>query len=137
MAGVSGHIAALVCGVDGQVQTHQLLDFMRVEAQLFAEITSPVTAAVKFRQDTILVNVAENAGSHNRQLGQQIHAVFVHVIPVLGLVDALGIGLGVGGLRLHDGDSGRELCHGVKGLGERVDHAFHMAGDFRTGNPLS
>lgn len=47
-------------------------------------------------------------------------------LPVLGLVDAAGVGLGVLALRVEGGDGGAELRHGVQGGGEVVEHGDHV-----------
>lgn len=57
-------------------------------------------------------------------------------LPVLGLVDAVGVGLGVFALRVEGGDGGAELRHGVQRGGEVVEHGDHVRGQTGPVGPL-
>lgn len=78
--------------VDGEVQAHEFGQFGVVESKHFGVIGRPI----QFRIDrtdslTALICVAVDGGGNDWQLGNQVNAVFVSGIPVLGFVDTLNI----------------------------------------------
>ena len=59
------------------------------------------------------------------------------MLPVLLLVDTLGIGLGKGRLVLKSRNGDRELSHWVKSIGGAVDKLLDKLGNIGAGSPLS
>lgn len=57
-------------------------------------------------------------------------------LPVLALVDALGVGPGKAALAVEGRDGGAELGHGVQVGGEVVQHGDHVGGKSRPLGPL-
>lgn len=79
-----------VLRVNSQVKTHQLSERFVVIAQHASEVSGPIEFWVNGSDAfAITVRVAEDGGSNNWKLGNQIHAVFVGVFPVLAFVDTL------------------------------------------------
>lgn len=79
--------------MDGHVQTHQIGELFVVA---IAQHASEVGGPIEFRVDgsdalSVMVGVAVDGGSDDWQLGNQVHAVFVDVFPILGLVNTLKI----------------------------------------------
>ena len=58
------------------------------------------------------------------------------MLPVLGLLHALGVGLGEGRLVLESSDGQRELSHGVEGVGAAVNELLNELGEVGAGSPL-
>jgi hypothetical protein len=58
------------------------------------------------------------------------------VLPVLGLLHALGVSLSEGRLVLKSSDGDRELSHGVEGVGAAVNELLNELGEVGAGSPL-
>jgi len=88
-SGVRGHIAALVVGVDGEVQAHDLVELGGREAQHAGKVGGVVQARVVVRRRLAAVEgVAVDEGGDLGQARHQVHHVLVGRLPVLGLVHA-------------------------------------------------
>eukprot|EP00160_Parvularia_atlantis_P013015 Unigene2679_Nuclearia_a/m.8289 Unigene2679_Nuclearia_a/g.8289 ORF Unigene2679_Nuclearia_a/g.8289 Unigene2679_Nuclearia_a/m.8289 type:complete len:374 (+) Unigene2679_Nuclearia_a:476-1597(+) len=136
MRRVGRDVAALVRRMDDEVQAHELDELGLVVAELDGERLAPVRAGLGRDDAAVLVGVAVDARGDVRQLGQQVHRVLVRRLPVLVLVDALGVGRGEGRLGVERGHGGRELGHRVHVLGEVVEHLDDVVGHGRAGVPL-
>jgi hypothetical protein len=138
VGGVGGNVTTLVVSVDGQVQTHQLNEVGVVgEAELVGQVVGVVLVLLDRGDLAVLVDVAEDLGGDGGETGNEVHRVLKGVLPVLGLVHALGVGLGELGLVLESSDGERELGHGVEVAGAAVDELLNELGDIGAGSPLS
>lgn len=122
--------------MDGHVETHAVIKVAVVEAKHASEVTRPVQASVEGGDLAILERVAVDEGGQSGQLGNQINAVLVCVLPIVVFREALGIGLGKLALALHGADGRGELAHWVEVGGELGDHINHVAGKRRARGPL-
>uniref|UniRef100_A0A2M4C5E3 Putative secreted protein n=1 Tax=Anopheles marajoara TaxID=58244 RepID=A0A2M4C5E3_9DIPT len=127
MDGVRGHIATLVVTVDGEVQAHQLGELLVLVAQHLGEVGRPILLRVD-RPDTlaVAVRVAVDGGRDHRQLGDQVHAVLVHVLPVLALVHTLRVRLGELALVVEGRHGAAQLRHRVQRRRHVVQHRHHV-----------
>ena len=113
--------------MDGQVEAEQFGELRVRVAEHGRKVGRPVLLGVDGAdRRAVAVQVAVDGGRHRRQLGDQVHRVLVDVLPVLGLVQALGIGLGEGRLAVERRDGGAELRHGVQVGREVVQHRHHV-----------
>ena len=81
MTGVGTDVAPLVVAVDGQVEPHKLSEVrVVVIAEHGGEVSGPVLVRVNAADFSITIEVAVDDGSQRRQLGYQIHSVFVDVL---------------------------------------------------------
>ena len=137
VGGVGRDVATLVVSVNGQVQTHQLDEVLVLgETELVSQVVRVVLVLLDGGDLAVLVDVAEDLGGDGGQLGDEVHGVLKGVLPVLGLVHALGVGLGELRLVLERGDGDGELGHGVEVAGAAVDELLDERGDVRAGSPL-
>jgi len=121
--GVGRDVATFVIGVDGEVKSHELDELGIIESDHVAVVGGPVKARVSGGKVTVLaVEVVEDLSGDGRKVGDAVHAIFVDIFPVGGLVDTLGVSLGELGLRVHESNGGGELGHWVDILGEVVEH---------------
>lgn len=137
VGGVSRDVAALVVGVDGQVQTHELNEVGVVaETKLVGEVEGVILVLLDGGNLATLEDVLVNARSNVGQLGNEVHGVLKGVAPVLLLVDTLGVRLGEGGGVLESSDGEGELSHGVEVVGAVVDELLDELGEVGAGSPL-
>lgn len=137
VGGVGADVATLVVGVDGQVQPHELNEVLVLsEAELVGQVVGVVLVLLDGSDLAILEDVAVDAGGNGGQLGNEVHGVLERVLPVLGLGDAAGVGLGEGRLVLKSSDGKRELSHGVEVVGAAVNELLDELGDVGAGSPL-
>ena len=73
-----------------------------------------------------MVRAAVDEGGDLGEARDQVHHVLVRVVPVQGLVGALGVLGREDRLRLHREDGTRELGHRVHALGEGADHVLDV-----------
>ena len=134
---VGADVTTLVVGVDGQVETHQLNEVLvSTEAKLVGQVEGVILVLLDGGDLAILEDVAVDTGSNGGQLGNEVHGVLEGVVPVLLLVNTLGVGLGEGGLVLESGHSQGELGHGVEGVGATVNELLNELGNIGTSSPL-
>ena len=135
---VSTDIPTLVIGVDGEVQAHQLNEVLVVgEAELVGQVVGVVLVLLDRSNLAVLENIAVDLGGDGWQLGNKVHGVLEGVVPVLLLVDTLGVGLGESRLVLKSSDGERELSHGVESARAAVDKLLNELGEVGAGGPLS
>lgn len=138
VGGVGRDVATLVVSVDGQVETHELNEVLVLsEAELVGEVEGVILVLLGGGDLAVGVDVAVDAGGNVGELANEVHGVLESVLPVLGLLHALGVGLGEVGLVLKRGDGERELSHGVEVVGAAVDQLGDEAGELAAGGPLS
>ena len=78
--------------VNGEVESHQLNELGILEADLVAIVGRPIHVRVgRWQGGAFAVQVVVDFGSDRHQVGNAVHAIFVGVLPVGGLVDAIGI----------------------------------------------
>lgn len=76
--------------VDGEIQAHELGELFVIVAQHASEVGGPIELWVDGADSlAVTVGVAVDGGGDDWQLGDQVHAVFVDVFPVLALVNTL------------------------------------------------
>lgn len=137
VGGVGGNVATLVVGVDGQVESHELNEVLVLgETELVGQVPRVVLVLLGGGDLAVLEDVAVDARSDVGKLGNEVHRVLEGVLPVLGLLHALGVGLGEGRLVLKSSDGQRELGHGVESVGAAVDELLDELGEVGAGGPL-
>jgi len=109
VGGVGRHVTTLVIGVDGEIQTHHLIESMALESEHAREVGRPIKLGVAGTELSILVDVSVDACGYLGQVGDKSESILVGVVPVLTLLDTTLVGLSELRLRLHGNDSGGEL----------------------------
>lgn len=138
VGGVGGNVTTLVVSVDGEVESHQLNKVLVLgETELVGQVPRVVLVLLGGRDLAVLEDVAVDARGNVGELGNEVHGVLESVLPVLGLLHALGVGLSEGRLVLKSSDGQRELSHGVEGVGAAVDELLNELGEVGAGSPLS
>eukprot|EP00050_Salpingoeca_kvevrii_P005737 m.285352 g.285352 ORF g.285352 m.285352 type:complete len:487 (+) comp11360_c0_seq1:18-1478(+) len=137
VGGVSADVAALVIRMDGEVKAHELSELLVVKAEHGAEVGRPILLGVDGGDVAIVEGVAVDESGNAGELGNEVDRVLVHVLPVLLLVDAARVGLGKLALRLHGGNGGRKLAHGVQARGEVGDQVNDVLRQVGAGSPLA
>lgn len=138
VGGVGADVATLVVSVDGEVQTHQLDEVLVVsETELVGQVVGVVLVFLNGGDTAILVDIAVDLGGNGGELGNEVHGVLEGVLPVLGLLHALGVRLGELRLALESSDGKGELSHGVEVGRAAVDKLLDELGDIGTGSPVS
>lgn len=138
VGGVGGNVATLVVSVDGEVESHQLNKVLVLgEAELVGQVPRVVLVLLGGRDLAVLEDVTVDARGNVGELGNEVHGVLEGVLPVLGLLHALGVSLSEGRLVLKSGNGDRELSHGVEGVGAAVDELLNELGEVGAGSPLS
>ncbi len=138
VGGVSADVSTLVVGVDSEVQAHQLNEILVVgKAELIGQVVGVVLVLLDRSNLAVLENVTVNLSSDGRQLSNEVHGILKRVVPVLLLVDTLGVGLGECRLVLKSSDSKGELSHRVKGAGAAVDKLLNELGEVGASSPFS
>ena len=126
---VGANVTALVVGVDGKVQPHQLNKVLVLgEAELVGQVEGVVLVLLDRRDAAILVDVAVDLGGNGRELRDEVHGVLKSVLPVLRLGHSLRVGLGEVGLVLQSRDGKGELGHGVEVVRAAVDELLDELG---------
>lgn len=138
VCGVGRDVTTLVVRVDGQVQSHQLQEFLVLTE---AEQGSQVGTVVQVLGDvtsqlTVVEDVSVDSGSDVWQLSQQLNGVLVGVLPVLSLWDTLGVGLGELRLRFQSVDGNGELGHWVQVRRRSVDQVLDVLWQSGSGSQL-
>lgn len=137
VGGVGGNVTTLVVGVDGEVESHQLNKVLVLgETELVGQVPGVILVLLGGGDLAILEDVAVDARGDVGEHGNEVHRVLEGVLPVLGLLHALGVGLSEGRLVLKSGDGQRELSHGVEGVGAAVNELLNELGKLRAGSPL-
>lgn len=77
--------------MDGEIKTHQFSELLVVSiAQHASEVGRPIEFWVNGSNAfAVTVSVTIDRGSDDRELGNEIHAVFVDVFPVFAFMNAL------------------------------------------------
>lgn len=138
VGGVSADVTTLMVRVDGQVETHQLNEVaVAAEAELVGQVEGVVLVLLDRSNLAVLEDVTVDLGGNGGQLGDEIHGVLEGVVPVVLLVDTLGVGFGEGRLVLKGSNGQRELGHGVEGAGAAVDKLLEELRELGASSPLS
>jgi len=137
VSGVGGNVTTLVVSVDGHVESHEL-DKVRVlgKSELVGQVPGEVLVLLGGWDLAVLEDIAVDAGSDVWKAGDQVHRVLKGVVPVLGLPDTLGVGLGESRLTLESGDGNGELSHWVKVAWAAVDKLLDKLWKLGAGGPL-
>mmetsp|Transcript_26428 Transcript_26428/g.41134 ORF Transcript_26428/g.41134 Transcript_26428/m.41134 type:complete len:269 (+) Transcript_26428:731-1537(+) len=101
------------------------------------DVASPIDVLVISDLDITLVGVVVDGGAKPRQLGNQVHGILETVIPVLLLVNTIGISLLEFGVSLKSSHTNGQLRHRVKVLGEVEHEVLNPGGNLGSGSPLS
>lgn len=111
--GVRGHVAALVVGVDGEVEFHEVAEALVVVADHLAEVVGQADAAVDVDAAVGALVAVVDQRAEREGLRGQVERVLQHVLPEFGFFDALGVGGGKFGVLLQQEHTGRQLGHWV------------------------
>mmetsp|Transcript_7078 Transcript_7078/g.21611 ORF Transcript_7078/g.21611 Transcript_7078/m.21611 type:complete len:462 (+) Transcript_7078:264-1649(+) len=130
--GVGRGVAALVVGVDDQVEAHELVEARVVHAEHAAEVGRVVERVVA-GDDAVEVRVAVDEGGDLGNLREDVEDVLVGVLPVGRLVDAVLVGHGELGLGLTRLEPDGELRHRVHRLRQRVHQRDNVLRQRRPG----
>jgi hypothetical protein len=137
VGGVGGNVTTLVVSVDGEVESHQLNKVLVLgETELVGQVPRVILILLGGGDLAILEDVAVDARGNVGELGNEVHGVLESVLPVLGLLHALGVSLSEGRLVLQSGDGDGELSHGVEGVGAAVNELLNELGEVGAGSPL-
>jgi hypothetical protein len=136
VGGVGRHVAALVVRVDGQVQTHELLELFGVIAQLLSEVGRVIDRRVDWSDLAVLEDVSVDTGGNGWELGNEVNGVLISILPVVLLVDTLLISLGEQRLGFERGHSHGELGHRVEGWWSTVNNLLHVLWKLGTSGKL-
>lgn len=133
MGRVRRDVATLVVAVQREIQPQQVLEVLVLLAALAQhgrKVVRPVLFEIDFRREGTAapVRVVVDLGGYGGQLGQQADGVVKGGLPVVGLVEALLVGLCELGGIVQGGDGDGELGHGVEVLGEVVEHLVDKGG---------
>jgi hypothetical protein len=138
VSGVGGNVTTLVISVDGEVESQKLNKLLVLtKAKHRGKVLGVIDGGAGVTELTIFEDVAVNARSNSRKLGEEVNRVLVSVLPVLLLVNTSLVGLGERRLRLKSVDSNGELGHGVEGRRRSVNQLLDVLGDLRSGSKLS
>ena len=95
LAGVRRDVTALVVGVDGDVETHELNELGLVgKAKEVRKVVRVVLVSVDRGELSAAVDVAVDTTSNVGELGNQVHSILEGGLPVLLLGDTLLVRLG-------------------------------------------
>lgn len=137
VGGVGRDVTSLVVRVDGEVESHELDKVLVLgESENVGKVERVILVLLDGRDLSVGVEVSVDSTGEVWQFGNQVHRVLKGVLPVLLLVETLGVGLGKGRLRLERGDGEDELSHRVEGVGTSVNQLLDVLGQIRTGGPV-
>mmetsp|Transcript_17227 Transcript_17227/g.52100 ORF Transcript_17227/g.52100 Transcript_17227/m.52100 type:complete len:203 (-) Transcript_17227:314-922(-) len=127
VAGVGRGVAALMVGVDNDVQTHQLVKGRVVHAEHLAKVGRVVDAlVVRLAELAIKVGAPVDKRADLGEAGKQVHHVLIGMVPVHRLGGALGVLARENGVGLQRQDGRRQLRHGVHALREGANGGLHV-----------
>src|SRR4051812_31521666 len=123
VSGVGRDVAAFVVAVESEVQTEEILEVFVLLAAFpehGGEVVGPVLLEVNLGGEgaSTAVGVLVDLGGDGGELRKERDAVVKGRLPVVGLAEALLVGLGELGRVVERGDGHGELGHGVQVLGE-------------------
>lgn len=137
MGGVGADVSTLVIRVDGEVQPHQFHEVgVFTEAELVCQVETVILVLLDGGDLAVFVNVAVDACSNGWEFGDKVHGVLEGVLPVLGLLHALGIGLCERGFVLESVYGNAQLGHWVKVTRAAVNELFDELGHIGAGSPF-
>mmetsp|Transcript_733 Transcript_733/g.1760 ORF Transcript_733/g.1760 Transcript_733/m.1760 type:complete len:424 (+) Transcript_733:332-1603(+) len=132
VGGVGAGVAALVIGVDAEVEAHELVEGGVVVAEHAAEVPGVVEGGVLL-DDPVEVDVAVDGGGDFGDDGEDVEDVLEGVFVVVRFGDAVGVGFGEARLGLGRVESDGELGHGVHVFGEGVEQGHDVVGQLGAG----
>ena len=83
VGGVRARVAALVIAVDDEVQAHELVERLRVEAEHSVEVGGVVEGAIVRGYLAIVVRAAVDEGGHLGETSDEVEGVLIRGFPVL------------------------------------------------------
>jgi len=96
---VGRDVSTFVVRVDGDVQSHELNELLVVaETEKGGQVGGVVLVLVDLRELSVAVDVSEDSAGNVGKLGNEVHRVVEGGLPVVTLVDTVGVGLGEGGV---------------------------------------
>jgi len=112
-------------GMDGDVKSHELMEFRVVEAQHVRVVCTIVQCSISSSDVFVVaVFVCEDKGCNSRALSGEVEAIFKSRFPVFGFVDTAVVGLHEVRLGLAHQDTCGELSHGMHIFRECLDESF-------------
>lgn len=141
---VSGDVTTLVIGVNGEVETHVLIESISgllsidvsslqgltlgAETDHAVERGSDIEVAVDIRGETVAEGVVVDHCSDAGELSNDVQSILESGFPVVLLVSGVVL-LSEDRLGLTSSNCGSELSHRVHGLGEVLDHVLDVSRD--------
>ncbi len=99
VSSVGRDVSTLVVRVDGNVKSHQVDELLVLsETEQSSQVGGVILVGIDGREFTVTVDVSEDSSGNVWELGDEVHGVVKGRLPVLLLVDTLGVGLGKGGV---------------------------------------
>ncbi len=129
--GVGADIAALVVGMEEEVEPGEVLVILVLHAHHVRHIGRPVELVVGGDHLPVLVGAPVDEGRDHGQAGEEGQRVLEHRVPVLVPLETLAVALREDGIFLHRQHADGQLRHGVHVLREGFERVQHVAGEFR------
>src|SRR4051812_25523252 len=87
MRSMRRYVSTLMIYVNSEIQTHETLHVKSLKAEHVCEVGSPVKLMVGFDMYVVLVLSSVNKSSDSRKTRNEVHAVFVDIIPIFFFAD--------------------------------------------------
>ena len=87
------NVSTFVVRVNSHVQTHQFTELFVVVPQHVGKVSGPIQLGIWLNVFAPFVRTSVDVGRNTRKARNQIHRIFIRVLPVLGLADPARIGL--------------------------------------------
>jgi hypothetical protein len=124
--------------VDDDVESHEFPEGLVGHSEHVCVVGTIIECGVCLRDVVlVLVAVVEDDGGDAGHASAHIEGVFESGVPVLVLMDAVGVGLGELAHGLASEDTHRQLGHGVHVLGEVLDQILNIGGELAAVEELS
>ena len=136
MRGMCADVAALVVGMDDEVQARQVFVTLVLHAHHLGEVSAPIQAGVHLRDFAAVILQIVDKSRDDRQLSGQVQAVLQHRLPVLLLAHTFVIAPGEFGLGLQRLYRQREERHRVGFLGHGAQRFVDILRDRAAPGPL-
>ena len=134
--GMCADVAALVVGMDDEVQARQVFVTLVLHAHHLGEVSAPIQAGVHLRDFAAVILQIVDKSRDDRQLSGQVQAVLQHRLPVLLLAHTFVIAPGEFGLGLQRLYRQREERHRVGFLGHGAQRIVDVLRNRTAPGPL-
>merc|ERR1719494_781365 len=130
MTGVSTDVPSLMITVNDEVQPHQLCELLIVVSQHVRQVCAPIQFSIDGSHLPISEHIPVDQRSDNWKFGQQIHRIFICILPVSGFWSPLGVSFSKLTAFVESSYSSCKLSHRVKCFGEVVQHVHNVVWKF-------